>query len=64
MYVVVVVVMEEGWHMISNIIDCTVGEVRIGMRVRVKFVEYEGIHLPFVVPDTSVVATQVAAQAV
>lgn len=52
-YVVVVVKMAEGWYMMSNLIDCAVDEVHIGMRVVVKFVRYDDIALPFVEPDTS-----------
>lgn len=51
-YAVVAVEMQEGWYMMSNLIDCDIGDVRIGLRVAVKFVEVGGTTLPFVVPDS------------
>jgi hypothetical protein len=38
-YVVVVVAMEEGWHMLSNIVGCDPADVHIDMPVRVDFVD-------------------------
>jgi uncharacterized OB-fold protein len=36
-YVVAIIEVEEGWHMLSNIVDCPVEQVRIGMPVQVAF---------------------------
>jgi hypothetical protein len=36
-YVAVVVDVEEGWQMLSNVIGCTVDDVEVGMRVEVEF---------------------------
>lgn len=37
-YVVVIAELEEGWHMLSNLVDCDPEEVRIGMPIEVVFV--------------------------
>ena len=50
-YVVVSVEMAEGWYMMSNLVGCTLDDVRIDLPVRVRFVEYDRRHLPFVEPD-------------
>lgn len=52
-YVVVVVAMEEGWSMMSNIVGCDVDAVRIDQDVRAKFVDFEEFSLPFMVPDVT-----------
>jgi uncharacterized protein len=49
-YAVVVVEIDEGWFMMSNLINCTVDDVRIDMRVRVAFRDCGGMTLPFVEP--------------
>ncbi len=36
-YAVAIVELEEGWHMLSNLVDCEPGEVEIGMPVEVTF---------------------------
>ena len=36
-YVLAIVALDEGWHMLSNIVHCPHESVRIGMRVRVAF---------------------------
>jgi uncharacterized protein len=36
-YVLAIVALEEGWHMLTNIINCPPDQVQIGMRVRVTF---------------------------
>ena len=46
-YVVAIVALDEGPHLMSNIVDCPAKQVRIGMRVRVTFLEIrEGLSLP------------------
>jgi uncharacterized protein len=46
-YVVSVVEMAEGWHMMSNIIGCDVHDVVTGLAVRVAFVDYGDMRIPF-----------------
>ena len=36
-YVVAIVRMEEGWHIVSNVVDCDPGEVTVGRPVEVIF---------------------------
>jgi len=36
-YVVAIVELEEGWHMLTNLVDCTPEEVAIGLSVEVDF---------------------------
>ena len=36
-YVVAVVELDEGWHMLTNVVDCEPGEVWIGLPVEVAF---------------------------
>lgn len=36
-YVVVIAELEEGWHMLSNLIGCPPGDVRTGMPIEVAF---------------------------
>lgn len=38
-YVLALIVLDEGPHMLTNVIDCPPGEVRIGMAVTVTFVD-------------------------
>lgn len=46
-YVVAMVELDEGPRMMANIVDCAPGEVRIGMRVQVEFIEAgEDVVLP------------------
>ena len=50
-YVVAIVELDEGYTMMSNIIDCKPDEVSIGMRVHVAFRPIrDGIVLPFFAP--------------
>jgi len=36
-YVVAIIELEEGWHMLSNVVGCEPTEVQVGMAVRVSF---------------------------
>jgi uncharacterized OB-fold protein len=36
-YTVVIVELDEGWHMLSNLIECASEEIRVGLRVEVTF---------------------------
>nr|WP_051042673.1 OB-fold domain-containing protein [Nocardia cerradoensis] len=50
-YVVVIVSFDEGFSMLTNVIGCDLGDVHVGMRVRVCFHDIgEGVHLPYVEP--------------
>lgn len=50
-YVVVIVELDEGYHMVSNIVGCAPADVRIGMSVAVEFHEVEhGVVLPYFAP--------------
>jgi hypothetical protein len=54
-YVVAVIELEEGWHMLSNVVGCAPGEVRIDMPVRVDFVDVsEDVSLPVFRPATTI----------
>ena len=53
-YVVAIIELEEGPRMMSNITDCNVDEVRIGMAVEVHMVVAEpGVGIPFFRPANS-----------
>jgi len=50
-YTVVIVELEEGWHMLSNLVDCEADEVEVGMPLEVIFREMsEEISLPLFRP--------------
>ncbi len=50
-YAVAIVELEEGWHMLSNLIDCELAEIRVGMELEVAFRKMsEQITLPFFRP--------------
>ena len=50
-YVAIVVDMDEGWQVLSNLIGCDVGDVEIGMRVQVEFHPIDGgFQLPYFRP--------------
>lgn len=50
-YTVAIVEMDEGWKTLTNIVDCPVDDVRVGMDVEVKFVPMsEEITLPMFRP--------------
>jgi uncharacterized protein len=51
-YVVAIVQLEEGWHMLTNIVGSGGDELRIGMQVRVTFEEKDGRLRPVFVVDT------------
>jgi uncharacterized OB-fold protein len=53
-YVAAIVRSDEGWSLFTNVIDCAPEQVRIGMRVAVKFVEMSAeITLPYFTPSES-----------
>lgn len=50
-YVPLIVDMDEGWQMLANLVDCTVDDVRVGMRVEVVFHRLnDDITLPYFRP--------------
>jgi len=50
-YTVAIVELEEGWHMLSNLIDCEPSEIRVGMPLEVSFRKMsEDITLPLFRP--------------
>ena len=50
-YVVAIVELEEGWHMLTNLVDCRPEDVRVGMPVEVSFRALsEQITLPYFRP--------------
>jgi uncharacterized OB-fold protein len=42
---------QPGLRLTTNIVNCAIEEVRIGMRVRVLFEPYEDVWLPLFEPD-------------
>jgi uncharacterized OB-fold protein len=51
-YVVAIIELEEGWYMLSNVLDCAVDDVEVDMPVRVEFRKMtEDITLPYFVPS-------------
>lgn len=50
-YVVAIVELEEGWHLLTHVVGCEPDEVRVGLSVRVSFVDCGEVALPFFVPD-------------
>lgn len=50
-YVVAIIELEEGWHMLSNVLECPVDTVVIDLPVKVEFRKMtEEITLPYFVP--------------
>lgn len=50
-YAPVIVAMDEGWHLLSNLIGCEHDEVAVGLPVRVELHPVgDGVHLPYVRP--------------
>ncbi|TFH24180.1 MAG: OB-fold domain-containing protein, partial [Myxococcales bacterium] len=50
-YVVAIVELEEGWHMLTNVVGCDPADVRVGLPVRVAFRRMsDEITLPMFVP--------------
>lgn len=36
-YVVAIIALEEGWYMLSNVVDCAPASITVGMAVRVRY---------------------------
>jgi hypothetical protein len=53
-YVAIIVDLDEGWQLLSNLIGCEVDDVEVGMRVEVEFHPVEGgFQLPYFRPARS-----------
>ncbi len=53
-YIVAVIELEEGWHMLSNVLECPVDAVAVDLPVEVAFRKMtEEITLPYFVPSNS-----------
>jgi len=50
-YVLAVVDLEEGWHMLTNIVDCDPAEVTVGLKVEVCFLDVDSGSLPVFRPS-------------
>jgi uncharacterized OB-fold protein len=51
-YVLAIVDLDDGWTMLTNVVDYTSGELRCGQRVRVHFLDIgNGAVLPCFAPD-------------
>jgi hypothetical protein len=52
-YVIALVEIDEqpSVRLMTNIVGCAPEDVRVGMRVRVKFVQYDDVYLPLFEPD-------------
>jgi uncharacterized OB-fold protein len=52
-YVVVIAELEEGWHMLSNLVDCDPDDVAVGMPIEVTFRKMsDEITLPYFRPPS------------
>jgi uncharacterized OB-fold protein len=53
-YVIALVELEEqvGLRLMTNIVDCSPEDVRIGMRVRVTFRQIDDVHIPLFAPES------------
>lgn len=49
-YCAAIVELDEGWHMLTNIVATPLDEIRVGMRVLVRFDEIDGAVLPMFAP--------------
>lgn len=52
-YVVAIVDLDEGWHMMTNIVGCEPDTVHIGQRVTVAWTDHDGRRLPTFTPEGS-----------
>jgi uncharacterized OB-fold protein len=50
-YIVGVVRLEEGWHMMTNVIGCHPDAVHTGMQLRLRAETVDGLSVPFFEPD-------------
>jgi uncharacterized OB-fold protein len=52
-YVPLIVTLDEGWQMVSALVECEPTDVRIGLRVEVVFQAYQDLTLPYFRPSAS-----------
>lgn len=52
-YCAAIIELDEGWHMLSNVIADDLGAIAVGQRVRVDFIDADGMTLPIFRPDDS-----------
>ena len=51
-YIVAIIQLEEGWHLATNLLDCSPERVEIGLPVEVRFTEMsDTVTLPYFVPS-------------
>lgn len=56
-YAVAVVTLDEGYQMMTNIVDAAVDQLRVGLRVRVVFHQVgDGLYLPYFAPDADLLS--------
>ncbi len=56
-YIVATIAMEEGWHMLSNVLDCAIEDVAVDLPVKVSFRRLsDEITLPYFVPTRGTAA--------
>jgi uncharacterized OB-fold protein len=50
-YIVAIIALEEGWHMLSNLLECPLDHVRVNLPVKVWFQKVrDDITLPYFIP--------------
>ncbi|MEZ5504325.1 MAG: OB-fold domain-containing protein [Halioglobus sp.] len=50
-YIVAIIALDEGWHMLSNVLECAPADIAVDLRVRVNFrTMSDEITLPYFVP--------------
>jgi hypothetical protein len=57
-YAVIIVDLDEGYSMLSNMIDCDTGDLRIGLRLEVVFVDVAGRCMPYFRPIKQAASNQ------
>ncbi len=48
---IVEIVEQKGLRLMTNIVDCPIDEIEIGMPVRVRFEQYDDVYLPLFAPE-------------
>ncbi len=50
---IVEIVEQQGLRLMTNIVDCPLDEIEIGMPVRVRFEQYDDVYLPLFAPEAA-----------
>lgn len=50
---IVEIVEQKGLRLMTNIVDCPIDEIEIGMPVRVRFEQYDDVYLPLFAPEAA-----------